>query len=53
MSKEDWYTIEESRALLLEVWPNWPDPRGKQPAPDVNRFLAELRANKEAGSVSA
>jgi hypothetical protein len=42
---DDWYTLEESRALLYYIFPNWPDMRGMRPVPDRVEWLAEYRRN--------
>jgi hypothetical protein len=48
----DRYTVEESRALLHYIFPNYPDVREMLPVPDARKFLAEYRANRLAQSFS-
>ena len=46
---ESWFTVEESSALLREIYPNWPDQRGMRPPPvDVYEWLRQYRDRKEA-----
>ena len=38
------WTVEESRALLLHMYPNWPDLRGSRKLPlDLDLFRLEFR----------
>ena len=48
----DRYMVEESRALLRYIFPNYPDVRERRPVPDAAKFLEEYRANRRAQSVS-
>jgi hypothetical protein len=44
MGALEWFTVEESRALLHVIFPNYPDTRSPQPCPDLAQFLVEYRA---------
>lgn len=49
------FTVEESRALLFYIWPEWPGYRGIRACPDLRGFLTEFRrralaaADKQSG----
>jgi hypothetical protein len=43
------YTAEESKALLLAIFPNYPDLRGmRKEVPDVDEFLRRYREEHES-----
>jgi len=46
----DWFTVEESAALLHAVYPNYPDLRGMKPVPEVGTFLQGLRTRDSSPS---
>jgi hypothetical protein len=48
MSDLDWFTVEESAALLGVIYPHYPDTRNPQPYPDLQQFLAEYRSAHDA-----
>ena len=39
----DWFTVEESRALLHVIFPNYPDTRSPQSCPDLEQFIMDYR----------
>ena len=39
----DWVTVEESRALLHVIFPNYPDTRSPQSCPDLEQFIMDYR----------
>ena len=43
MSGLEWFTVEESAALLHVIYPHYPDTRNPQPYPDPTQFLAQYR----------
>jgi len=43
MRYED-FSVEESTALLLAIFPNYPDTYGMKPTPEIGAFLRTLRA---------
>jgi hypothetical protein len=43
--------VEESRALVDYIFPNYPELREMRPVPDARKFLQEYRANRRAQSV--
>lgn len=44
MSADNRFSITESLALLHAIFPRYPDLRGMNPAPELDRFLLALRA---------
>jgi hypothetical protein len=48
MSDEDRFHVDESAALLREIFPDYPDLRGCRPVPDLRNFLAEIRAKRKS-----
>ena len=44
------FTVEESAALLLAVFPNYPDLRGMKPVPVVGAFLQGLSTRDSSHS---
>jgi hypothetical protein len=53
--EQDKFTTTESRALLLAIFPRYPDLRGCRPSPDPQEFLKALRRSRaeEVTSVSS
>ena len=40
---KDYFSVEESAALLRVIYPNWPDIRNPKPCPDLQEFLRKYR----------
>lgn len=47
MSDDDWFSPEESAALVRIIFPDYPGTRNPNPVPDLAEFLRAFRA-KEA-----
>ena len=43
MSASEWFTVEESAALLGVIYPHYPDTRNPQPYPDLKQFIMDYR----------
>jgi hypothetical protein len=43
----DWFSPEESAALLHHIFPHYPDLRGYRPVTNPAQFLKEYRASKK------
>jgi len=48
MNNDDYLRVEESAALLHAIFPNYPELREINPAPQVEPFLLTLRAQDGA-----
>jgi hypothetical protein len=48
MSDDDRFRVEESAALLREIFPDYPDLRGCRLAPDLRKFLDEFRTKRKS-----
>lgn len=47
---DDWFSLEESAALLRAIFPHYPDMRGMQPVPqDLKAWLREYREKHGTG----
>ena len=47
---DDAFNVEEGRALLHAIFPNYPDIREMKTAPEIRAFLRALRIGEQSSS---
>jgi len=45
-TSDDNFSVEESAALLHAIFPNYPELKGEEPAPETGAFLRSLRVRE-------